>query len=74
MKVAEFLKFLVTRPLPDEQEDFEHDHTLGSLARQHAVHTGTLRAGTAFDWEDLERYQEELARMDREGPGINGKH
>lgn len=69
MTVAEFAKFLAPRPIPDPNEDFEHDHTLRSIARQHATHATTMRTGTPFDWEDLERYEEELARLDREGPG-----
>lgn len=71
MKVADFAKTLAARPLPDANEDFEHDHSLGSIARQHAAHASKIHAGTAFDWEDLERYQEELERLDREGPGTS---
>lgn len=74
MLVAEFMKLLARRPPPDEREDFDHDHTLGSLARKHAVHTESFRTGTAFDWEDLERYQIELDRLDREGPGGPSTH
>lgn len=69
MTVAEFAKFLAPRSLPSEVEDFEHNHTLKSMAQKHAAHANTLRTGTAWDWEDLERYQEELARLEREGPG-----
>lgn len=69
MTVADFAKLLSDRSVHSEAENFKHDHSLGAIAREHTVHTTTIRAGTVFDWEDLERYQEELARLDREGPG-----
>lgn len=74
MTVAEFAKLLTRRPLHIDAENFEHDHSLKAIAREHAAHTATMRSGTAFDWEDLERYQEELARLDREGPGAPKQH
>lgn len=69
MTVAEFARLLSGRPQNTEMESFRHDHSLQSIAREHAVQSGTMRAGTAFDWEDLEEYQAELERLDREGPG-----
>lgn len=70
MKVAEFAKRLARRPYDMEAGEFAHGHnSLNAIARRHAAHSVTMRTGTPFDWEDLERYQEELARLDREGPG-----
>lgn len=69
MTVAEFAKRLARRPYAMEAEEFTHGHSLNAIARKHAAHSVTMRTGTAFDWEDLESYQEELARLEREGPG-----
>lgn len=74
MTVLEFAKLLAGRPQNTEMEGFRHDHSLKAIAREHAALAGTMRAGTAYDWEDFERYKEELARLDREGPGAPVKH
>ncbi len=74
MTVAEFAKLLSGRPRNPEMEGFKHDHSLKSIAREHAVQSGVMRAGTAFDWEDMEAYQAELMRLDREGPGAPKPH
>lgn len=49
---------------PEEQKD----HSLQEHAKERAKHPGELNAGTPYDWEDLDAYQEELDRLDREGP------
>jgi hypothetical protein len=47
----------------------ERDHSLQAQAKKRAQHPDHLHAGTAFDWEDLDAYQRELDRLDKEGPG-----
>lgn len=51
----------------DEEET--SDHSLQAQAKKRAEHPEHLNAGTAFDWEDMEDYQQELDRLDKEGPG-----
>lgn len=72
MKASDFLKRYEARKKreAEEQEGKEREHTLRENAMERAKHPTDLNAGTAFDWEDLERYQKELERMDREGPGL----
>ena len=48
----------------DDEEPKEH--TLQENAKERAKHPEHLNAGTAYDWEDVERYRAELERMDRE--------
>lgn len=52
---------------PEEEET--RDHSLQAQAKRRAEHPEHMNAGTAFDWEDLDAYQQELDRLDREGPG-----
>lgn len=66
MKVAEFMKRYESRYLSGEGL-YERDHSLRSLARCHAERPQDMRIGTAFDWQDLDRYREELARLDAAG-------
>lgn len=54
-----------------EGEEKEKEHSLRENALERAKQAGTFNAGTAFDWEDLEGYQRELERMDKEGPGVS---
>lgn len=44
------------------------EHSLQENALERAKHAHTLNVGTAYDWEDLDAYQQELERLDREGP------
>lgn len=64
MKASEFPKGH-EKEKPAEQED----HSLQAQARKRTKNPADINAGTAFDWEDMERYQQELDRLDREGPG-----
>lgn len=64
MKASEFLK----RHEKEKSTDQE-DHSLQSQARERTKHPADIHAGTAFDWEDMDRYQKELDRLEREGPG-----
>ncbi len=72
MKVAEFLRRFDVKHVPEVDLDYDRDHSLRSLARQHATRPKGMHTGTAFDWEDLERYQQELDRLDREGAARGG--
>lgn len=56
--------------LQNAEKNDEKEHTLQENAKERAHHPDHLNAGTAFDWEDMEAYQKELKRLDREGPGI----
>lgn len=69
MKASEFMKKYEREQKAREKgtEDEEEDHSLQAQARERARHPDGLNAGTPFDWEDLEKYREELARMEREG-------
>lgn len=71
MKASEFLKNHEQRKKREEEEEKgEHkDHSLQENAKERAKHPDSMNAGTAFDWEELESYQRELDRLDREGPG-----
>jgi hypothetical protein len=71
MKASEFLKQFEKRQQNQESDDKEEekDHSLQAQSRERADHPNGLHTGTAYDWEDLERYQRELDRLDREGPG-----
>lgn len=50
-----------------QNQEAEKEHTLQENAKTRALNPTTLNAGTPFDWEDLEAYQKELERLDREG-------
>lgn len=52
----------------NEKQDEHKDHSLQEQAKERAKHPHDLHAGTPYDWEDLEAYQKELERLDREGP------
>lgn len=53
---------------PGDEEGIR-DHSLQAQAKRRAEHPEHMNSGTAFDWEDMEAYQQELDRMDKEGPG-----
>lgn len=73
MKASEFLKKYEREQKAKQDEanaNESEDHSLEHNARERAAHLEQgLNVGTPFDWEDLEKYKKELARMDREGPG-----
>lgn len=75
MKASEFMKRYEREQKAREknQEHEEEDHSLQAQARERARHPDALNAGTPYDWEDLEKYREELARMEREGAGKQRK-
>lgn len=52
-----------------ERDEHQKEHTLQENARERARHPGNLNAGTPYEWEDLEDYEDELERLEREGPG-----
>lgn len=53
-----------------DMDEPEKEHTLRENALDRAKKADDFNAGTPFDWEDLEAYQAELDRMDKEGPGV----
>jgi hypothetical protein len=53
-----------------QHQDDEKDHSLQEHAKERAKHPEHLNAGTPYDWEDVDRYREELERMDKEGPSL----
>jgi len=73
MKASEFLKKYERDQKAkqgDSDENESEDHSLEHNARERAAHLEQgLNVGSPFDWEDLEKYKQELERMDREGPG-----
>lgn len=71
MKASEFLKHYEERQKREAEEEAgeEKEHTLQENAKERAKNPTSLNAGTPFDWEDLDAYQKELKRLDREGPG-----
>lgn len=73
MKASEFLKRYEQQQkdrAKDDQSD-EEDHSLEAQAKERAKHPEHMNVGTPFDWEELEAYQKELDRLDREGPGAH---
>ncbi|MDQ2077615.1 hypothetical protein [Marinimicrobium sp. ABcell2] len=74
----DFLKHHKKEP-PKDHKDLEakhpqtDDHSLQAQAKKRAQHPEHIHAGTPFDWEDIDAYQRELDRMDREGPGRSQK-
>lgn len=53
----------------NRREDKEKEHTLQENARERARHPGDMKSATPYEWEDLEDYENELERLEREGPG-----
>lgn len=53
-----------------ESTEEQKEHSLREQAQARAKDPLHIHAGTAFDWEDIEAYQRELERLDREGPGL----
>lgn len=66
-KTDEILKQFDVLNNPDDES--KKEHSLQENAKLRAQHPDQLNAGTAFDWEEMEAYKQELERMDREGPG-----
>ncbi len=56
--------------LQDAATEEQKEHSLREQAQARAKDPLHIHAGTAFDWEDMEAYQLELERLDREGPGL----
>ncbi|WP_049723362.1 hypothetical protein [Gilvimarinus polysaccharolyticus] len=72
MKASDFLKKYEReqQAKTGKVDDSEEDHSLEHNARERAKHLEQgLNVGSPYDWEDLEKYQRELERMEREGPG-----
>lgn len=55
--------------LNEADDEPQKEHSLQENAKERAKHPEHLNAGTPYDWEDMEAYQKELDRLDREGPG-----
>jgi hypothetical protein len=55
--------------LKHQDDEPPKEHTLQENAKERAKHPEHLNAGTPYDWEDVDRYREELERMDAKGPG-----
>lgn len=71
MKSSDFLRQFERRRML--KEDHLRKHTLQENAKERAGHPFSMHVGTAFDWEDLEAYREELKRLDREGPKMKSQ-
>ncbi|ACE82685.1 hypothetical protein [Cellvibrio japonicus] len=56
-----------------ESHEQEKEHSLRENALNRAQNPLHLQAGTAFDWEDMDLWAQELERLDREGPGLSDK-
>ena len=72
MKASEFLRRFEQQQKEQREEhkgENEEDHSLRAQAWEHARHPEHMKVGTPFDWEELEAYQKELERLEREGPG-----
>lgn len=71
MKKPEFLKGHEEKRRDEKADamETEEDHSLQAQAKERAKHPEHLNAGTPYEWEDVEAYQKELDRLDREGPG-----
>ena len=52
----------------EEHPDQQREHSLQANAKERAKHPQNLNAGTPYDWEDLDAYQEELERLDKHPP------
>lgn len=68
MKASDYLREHERRRKEEANEEKPKEHTLQENARERAEHPDGLNAGTAYDWEDLDAYRQELDRMDKEGP------
>lgn len=68
-KASDVLKEYEQRQKHEQDGEHEKDHSLQENAKERAKHPEQMNVGTPHDWEDLEAYQEELERLDREGPG-----
>ncbi len=55
--------------LNEADDEPQKEHSLQENAKERAKNPEHLNAGTPYDWEDMEAYQKELDRLDREGPG-----
>ena len=55
--------------LQHQDDEPPKEHTLQENAKERAKHPEHLNAGTPYDWEDVDRYREELERLDEKGPG-----
>lgn len=73
MKASEFLKRYEQKQKERAkgEQPSEEDHSLEAQAKERAKHPEQMNVGTPFDWEELEAYQKELDRLDREGPGAH---
>lgn len=73
MKASDFLKHYDARKKREQEEENgeEREHSLQENARERARTPDQLNAGTAWDWEDMDAWQKELERLDREGPGLS---
>jgi len=72
MKASEFLRRFEQQQKEQREGTLgepEQDHSLRAQAWEHARHPEHMKVGTPFDWEELEAYQKELERLEREGPG-----
>lgn len=72
MKASEFLRRFEQQQKEQREGakgEPEQDHSLRAQAWEHARHPEQMKVGTPFDWEELEAYQKELERLEREGPG-----
>jgi len=69
MKASEFMKKYEREQQAKEkgQQAEEEDHSLQAQALERSRHLDSLNVGTPHDWEDLEKYRQELDRMEREG-------
>lgn len=63
MKASDYLKEIERK----QGKQAEKEHTLRENALERAKHPTDLNAGTAFDWEEVEAYEEEFKRMQAEG-------
>lgn len=68
-KASDFLKEYEQRQKHEQEDAPEKEHTLEENAKERAKHPEHMNVGTPYDWEDLEAYQKELERLDKEGPG-----
>ncbi|HSX52166.1 MAG TPA: hypothetical protein VLF09_14475 [Cellvibrio sp.] len=50
--------------LQHQDDEPPKEHTLQENAKERAKHPEHLNAGTQYDWEDVDRYREELERLD----------
>ena len=65
MKASDYLKEFERKQGKDEGKKADKEHSLQENARERAEHPDDLRAGTAFDWQEVDSYKAELDRMKR---------